>query len=163
MLNKIALFLLLITTWCVSLYFSRMLSGIYIGIGVIVVMIITVFSFKSAVITSSSEFLFLQFGFYKYILDKINTSLVKVFKICLSFLNPKTKYISILDYVFLNKDSDSNAVLTANILTLMPGTIGILMKKRYLIVHSLDKDYFSLGDMYNISTDIEKIDDDSLV
>lgn len=87
----------------------------------------------------------------------------KVFKICFQFLNPKTQFTSILDYVFLNKDSDAESALSANLLTLLPGTIGILMKKRYLIIHSLDKDYFSLTDIYNITNEINKIDDDSLI
>ena len=37
------------------------------------------------------------------------------------------------------------------------------MKKRYLIVQSLDKDYFSLVEMYNITNEVGKLDDDSLV
>ena len=37
------------------------------------------------------------------------------------------------------------------------------MKKRYLIVHSLDVEYFSQNEMYGITVDIAKIDDDSLV
>ena len=118
---------------------------------------------RLTLINDTTEFLFLQLGFYTYIFEKFNNSAANIFKICLQFLNPKTKFTSILDYVFLNKDSDAESSLTANLLTFLPGTIGILMKKRYLIVHSLDKDYFSLSEMYNITTEVGKIDDDSLV
>ena len=65
--------------------------------------------------------------------------------------------------MFLNRDSDAESAFTANLLTFLPGTIGILMKKRYLIVQSLDKDYFSLVEMYNITNEVGKLDDDSLV
>jgi multisubunit Na+/H+ antiporter MnhE subunit len=163
MLNKVAVFLLLFIVWCLSCFFSSTLTYQQLIIGFFVSIFITAFVFVNSIIISNSKFLFLQIGFYKYIFSKLNGSIVKSFSICLSFLNPNKKFVSILDYVFLNKDSDSNAVFTTNLLTLMPGTIGILVKKRYLIVHSLDKDYFNLTDMYNISMEIEKIDDDALV
>ena len=82
---------------------------------------------------------------------------------CLQFYQKENNFTSILDYVFLNKDSDAKSVLVANLLTLLPGTIGILMKKRYLIVHSLDLIYFSQAEMYDITVDVNKIDDDSLI
>ncbi len=163
MLNKITLFLLLFVVWCISLLFNGTFNIFLIIFGLIISITITVFVFRLTLINDTTEFLFLQLGFYTYIFEKFNNSAANIFKICLQFLNPKTKFTSILDYVFLNKDSDAESSLTANLLTFLPGTIGILMKKRYLIVHSLDKDYFSLSEMYNITTEVGKIDDDSLV
>jgi multisubunit Na+/H+ antiporter MnhE subunit len=163
MLNKVAVFLLLFVTWTATLFLLNIFNYYHLFFGFVASLVSTFFVFGASIIVSDSKFLFLQFGFYKYIFTKMNTSLTKVFKLCLEFMDADVKFTSILDYVFLNKDSDSNAVLCTNILTLMPATLGILMKKRYLIVHSIDKDYFSLGDMYNISVEVEKIDDDSLV
>ena len=163
MLNKFTLFLLLFAIWFISLFFANLLKFNYIAFGLFISIIITIFVFRLSIINNTTDFLFLQFGFYRYIFSKINNSIINVFKICLQFLNPKTEFTSILDYVFLNKDSDAESVLTANLLTLLPGTLGILMKKRYLIVHSLDKDYFSLAEMYNITNEVAKIDDDSLI
>ena len=163
MLNKFTLFLLLFAIWFVSLFFSGALTIGFILLGFFVSVVITIFVFSLSIINNNTEFLFLQFGFYRYIFEKINNNIINAFKISLQFLTPKTEFVSILDYVFLNKDSDAESALTANLLTLLPGTIGILMKKRYLIVHSLDKDYFSLAEMYNITNEVGKIDDDSLV
>lgn len=163
MLNKFTLFLLLFTIWFTSLFFAGSLTILFILIGFFSSLIITIFVFRLSIINNNTEFLFLQFGFYKYIFEKLNNNILNIFKICIQFLQPKTEFISILDYVFLNKDSDAESALTANLLTLLPGTIGILMKKRYLIVHSLDKDYFSLNEMYNITNEVGKIDDDSLI
>jgi multisubunit Na+/H+ antiporter MnhE subunit len=163
MLNKVTIFLLLFSVWAISLFFSDFLNLWTLLAGCVIALTITFFVFRLAIITSNTAFLFLQFGFYKYLFDKVNSKLLLVFKICFQFLNPKTEFTSILDYVFLNKDSDAESVFTANLLTVLPGTLGILMKKRYLIVHSLDKDHFSLSEMYNITNEVGKIDDDSLV
>ena len=81
----------------------------------------------------------------------------------MQFLKSNTEFTSIIDYVFLDKDSDAESSFTCNLLTLLPGTIGVLTKKRYLIVHSLDKEYFSLIEMYNITNEVGRLDDDSLV
>ena len=163
MLNKFTLFLLLFVVWLISLFFAKLFILPYIIFGFIVSIIISTFIFRMSIINKNTEFLFLQFGFYTYIFGKINSHITNVFKICFQFLSLNTEFTSILDYIFLNKDSDAESAFTANLLTLLPGTLGILMKKRYLIVHSLDKDYFSLAEMYNITTEIGKIDDDSLV
>jgi len=149
--------------WIIALFFSHAVNIILILAGFLISIIITMLAFKTSIVSQNTEFLFLQFGFYEYIFRKIINNFKNVFKICSQFYKRNTKFTSILDYVFLNKDSDSQSALAANLLTLLPGTIGILMKKRYLIVHSLDEKYFSLSEMYNITTEIGKIDDDSLI
>ena len=163
MLNKFTLFLLLFIVWCISLVFSGTFNILLLIFGFIISIVITLFVFGLGLMSDSTEFLFLQVSFYSYIFEKFNNNVLNIFKICLQFLNSKTEFTSILDYIFLNKDSDTETALTANLLTFLPGTIGILMQKRYLIVHSLDKDYFSLSEMYNIINEVNKIDDDSLV
>ncbi len=163
MLNKITLFLLLFTVWFVSAFFSNNLTIITILIGLISSIIIVVFVFKTSIMNNKTEFKFLQFNFYSYIFKQLNSNMTNVFKICLRFLKNDREFFPILDYVFLDKDSDTETAFTANLITLLPGTIGVLTKKRYLIVHSLDKDYFSLATMYDITNAVGKLDDDSLV
>lgn len=163
MLNKFTLFLLLFIMWIMALFFSHAINIALILAGLLISVVITIFTFKSSIVSQNTEFLFLQFGFYEYIFKKIIGNLKNVFKICSQFYKRKAQFTSILDYVFLNKDSDAESVLVANLLTLLPGTLGILMKKRYLIVHSLDEKYFSLAEMYNITMEVGKIDDDSLI
>jgi multisubunit Na+/H+ antiporter MnhE subunit len=104
--------------------------------------------------------LFFQFSFYWYIFVTLNKSFLRVIKLCFYLLNPFKKFTSIIDYIFLDKDSDSRAVLTANILSLQPGIIGTLLKKRYLIIHSMDESFFSLNDLYKTSSQVEEIKND---
>lgn len=163
MLNKFTLFFLLFTIWFSSAFFSNNLSINIILLGIFSSLIIVVFVFKTGIITSSTEFKFLQFNFYSYIFKQLNNNIINVFKICLQFLKPNTEFTSIIDYVFLDKDSDAESSFTCNLLIFLPGTIGVLTKKRYLIVHSLDQKYFSLIEMYNITNDVGKLDDDSLI
>ncbi len=163
MLNKFTLFLLLFTVWFALSFFSNNLSIPVIVYGAIASIIIVMFIFKTGIMTNSTEFKFLQFNFYAYILQQLNKNISNVFKICMQFLKSNTEFTSIIDYVFLDKDSDAESSFTCNLLTLLPGTIGVLTKKRYLIVHSLDKEYFSLIEMYNITNEVGRLDDDSLV
>lgn len=163
MLNKFTLFLLLFVMWIVALFFSHAINIALVLAGFLISILITIFVFKSSIVNQNTKFMFLQFGFYQYLFGKLINNIKNVFVICSLFYKKGTKFTSILDYVFLNKDSDAESVLVANLLTMLPGTIGILMKKRYLIVHSLDEKYFSLAEMYNITVEVGKIDDDSLI
>lgn len=163
MLNKFTLFLLLFTVWFTLSFFSNNLSIPVIVYGATASIIIVIFIFKTGIMTNSTEFKFLQFNFYAYILQQLNKNISNAFKICMQFLKSNTEFTSIIDYVFLDKDSDAESSFTCNLLTLLPGTIGVLTKKRYLIVHSLDKEYFSLIEMYNITNEVGRLDDDSLV
>ncbi|MDD2840106.1 MAG: Na+/H+ antiporter subunit E [Rickettsiales bacterium] len=163
MLNKFTLFLLLFIMWIIALFFSHAINIALILAGFLISIIITTFAFRSSIVGQNTEFIFLQFGFYQYVFGKVIHNIKNVFKICSQFYKKGTQFTSVLDYVFLNKDSDAESVLVANLLTLLPGTAGILMKKRYLIVHSLDEKYFSLAEMYNITMEVGKIDDDSLI
>jgi len=163
MLNRATIFLMLFFVWAIASLVSHMFTPFIVAMGLVVSLVVTVFVFRTAIIPSNVAFLFLQLGFYRYLFDKLSMNLTKVFKICLGFWNRRIEYTSILDYVFLNKDSDTEAVFVANLITILPGTIGFLVKKRYLIVHSLDKDYFSLSDMYNITNDASRLEDDSLI
>ncbi len=149
--------------WIVALFFSHAINIALVLAGFLISILITIFVFKSSIVSQNTKFMFLQFGFYQYIFGKLTNNIKNVFLICSKFYKKGTQFTSILDYVFLNKDSDAESVLVANLLTLLPGTIGILMKKRYLIVHSLDEKYFSLAEMYNITVEVGKIDDDSLI
>ncbi len=163
MLNKFTLFFLLFTIWFASSFFSGILSIVSLLIGFVVCLLIVFLVFKTSIMNNSTEFLFLQSSFYFYILKQVNKNFSNIFRICISFLRKDMEFTPILDYVYINKDSDSESAFTANLLTILPGTIGILMKKRYLIVQSLDSNYFSLVDMYNMTNDIGKLDDDSLI
>ena len=157
MLNKFILFCILYVMWILFSYIYNILTLPIIVIGLFISIFITMICFAKLIVTKHSTFLFLKFGFYIYVFEKIFTHFSKVLEICLNFVLPNVKYTSLIDYILLNKDSDSEAVFTANFMTLLPGTVGILMKKRYFIVQSLDISYFSLSEMYNISVQIAKL------
>ena len=163
MLNKFTLFLLLFTVWFAASFFTNNLTVITASVGLVASILIVMFVFKTSIMNNKTEFKFLQFNFYSYIFKQLNSHIINVFRICIRFLKNDREFFPILDYVFLDKDSDSETAFTANLITLLPGTIGVLTKKRYLIVHSLDKDYFSLVTMYDITNAVGKLDDDSLV
>ena len=163
MLNKITIFLLLFLSWIIGLFLIKEIKLFSVIFGFFTCIFIIIFLFKATIITNNTKFLFLQFSFYKYIFSKVFSKFFYIIDICSKFIDPKTKFTSIVDYIFLNKDSDSESGFIANLLNILPGTFGILMKKRYLIVHSLDLKYFSLKEMYDISNEVVGINDDSLI
>ena len=75
MLNKFTLFLLLFTVWFTLSFFSNNLSIPVIVYGAIASIIIVMFIFKTGIMTNSTEFKFLQFNFYAYILQQLNTKM----------------------------------------------------------------------------------------
>jgi multisubunit Na+/H+ antiporter MnhE subunit len=163
MLKKIILFFIILFAWVMMLLIRDELTYKTAAIGVPVSLVITTIMFSLLIYTNKNEFPFLHIYFYFYILSHLNKSFFKVIKICFMFLIPNTLFISVLDYILLNKDSNSSVILTSNLITLSPGTIGILMNKRHLIVHSIDAKFFNIKDLNNIMDNIDKINDDLLV
>jgi len=161
MLNAITLFFILFVFWI----FNAVLVGItplLIFIRLILSSLIAFICWRLNIISSKSSFMILQFGFYKFIFNKIIENLSNVFRLSFQFLNPKHEFKPILDYVFLDKDKDSEIALGVNLITFLAGTICVAVKKRYVIVHSLGKEYFSPAEMYDISSQLDKVYDDVL-
>jgi len=165
MINISTLFLVLFVTWILYGVISDLIivSTLFIISGFVLSGIISLLVWKLRIINTKTQFLFLQFGFYKYIFHKINESFFNVFRMAFAFLKIKQNFNPALDYIFLNKDDDSEIALCVNIITSLPGTICVAIKKRYIVVHSLHPSYFSLSDMYAVSSEINSVYDDSLI
>lgn len=161
MLNSITLFFILFVFWLFSSIFVG-LNPLFIFIGGVICASIAFMCWRLGIINAKTSFMILQFGFYKFLFVNINKKLSSVISICIKFLNPKYKFKPVLDYVFLNKDSDAEAVLGVNLINMFPATICVAVKKRYIIVHSLGAEYFSPSEMYYISSGLGKVYDDSL-
>jgi len=161
MLNAITLFFILFIFWI----FNVVLIGInplLIFIGLIISSSIAFICWRLNIIGSKSSFMILQFGFYKFIFSKISQNLSNVFRLSFQFLNPKHEFKPIIDYIFLDKDKDSEIALGVNLITFLAGTICVAVKKRYVIIHSLGTEYFSPAEMYDISSQLDKVYDDTL-
>lgn len=163
MLSVSTLFVVLYFFWGLILLLGGDISIPVMAIGGCVCLYIAYLSWKLKVTVESDQFMFLQAGFYKFIFKMINNRFGSAFRLASEFLNPKKEFQPLLDYVFLNKDSTAEVTLAVNLLMAMPGIIAVATKKRYIIVHSLGDSYFTLTDMFNISNEISKVHDDSLI
>jgi multisubunit Na+/H+ antiporter MnhE subunit len=161
MLNGITLFFILFILWIFSTLFIH-ITPFFIFLGLFVTAFIAFISWRLGLVNSKTSFMVLQFGFYKFFFKKLTETSCRIIKLSLQFLNPKYKFAPILDYVFLNKDNDAEVALVVNLIIALPGTICVAIKKRYIIVHSVGKEYFSSDEMYEISNQVGKVYDDSL-
>jgi multisubunit Na+/H+ antiporter MnhE subunit len=163
MLNVSTLFLVLFSFWMIISVSADNISGEVVAIGFVCSVIIVALSYKIRIISKKNVFLFLQLGFYKYLFEFVNDNFFNSFKVAYSFIRIKPDIDPIIDFIFLDKDDDSEISLYSNSLNLIPGILCFSIKKRYVVIHSLNKDIFSLFDIYVTSNKVGLVHDDSLV
>lgn len=163
MVNTSTLFLILLTLWIIILGLSGNFSPDLLLLGMVSSVTISTFSGKIRIVHEKDSFLFLQFGFYKYIWKMLNENFMQNFTLAFDFLFRRENIEPVVDFIFLNKNEDAEVGLCVNVITLKPGSICIAMKKKYVIVHMINKNYFSLVDMFSISKEVSLVHDDSLI
>ncbi|MFC1659079.1 Na+/H+ antiporter subunit E [Pseudomonadota bacterium] len=163
MLNVSTLFLILFSFWMIISISVGITSAIIFSIGFFMSIVIAAVSYKIRIIDKKTSFLFLQLGFYKYVFELVNESFFNNFKVAYSFIRKNPKIDPIIDFIFLDKDNDPEIALYVNSLNLTPGVLCFSIKKRYVLIHSLDKNLFTLFDIYNTSNKVGLVNDDSLV
>lgn len=157
------LFFVLLFAWLFCCVLVGALSFLYFLLGMIVAGIVSFTCWRLRITSPRAQFLFLQINFYRYVIKKLIKNTPNIFKLTFQFLNPNYKFKPILDFVFLDKDKDTEIALCVNLLTALPGSLATAIKKRYVIVHSLGEEYFNLGEMYNMSNEISIAHDDALI
>mgnify|MGYP003305380574 CR=1 FL=1 len=162
MLNKFTLFLLLFVIWLISLLVSHSFTLTFILFGVFVSLFITIFAFKSSIINPGTEFLFLQFGFYRFIFNKVNNSFYYTVMFAYKILTGKS-FAPLVDYIYLENDDIYETALLVNTLNMLPGVICMVVKRRYIVVYSVGYEYFIPTDIFLFNQDIVSAYDDSLV
>jgi multisubunit Na+/H+ antiporter MnhE subunit len=163
MLNVSTLFLILFTFWMIISASADFVYPSFIILGLLSSIIVTIIAYKIRILNKEHPFLFLQIGFYKYLFGITNQNFFKNFKTAFEFIKKNPKIDPVVDFILLNKNNDSEIALYTTSLGLVPGVLCFSIKRKYIVVHLLDKDYFSLLDMYNANKAVSSVYDDSLI
>jgi len=163
MLNVSTLFLILFAFWMIISTSADFIQPSFIILGLLSSMVITIIAYRIRILNKERPFLFLQISFYKYLFGIINQNFFKNFKTAFEFIKKNPKIDPIVDFILLDKDNDSEIALYTISLGLVPGVLCFSIKRKYIVVHLLDKDYFSLLDMYDANKTVSSVYDDSLI
>lgn len=163
MLNVSTLFLILFAFWMAMSVSANFITIPFILLGLLSSIIISVIAYRIKILNPKHQFLFLQIGFYNYLFGIINQNFFKNFKTAFEFIKKEPNIDPVVDYIFVDKENDSETALFVASLGLIPGAICFAIKKKYLIVHLLDKQYLSLLDIHNANIAVSSVYDDSIV
>jgi len=161
MINIFNLFLVLLFFWFIFAGAGGVLSWLYLFLGIIVSATISLIAWKIKLINQSTDFLFLNLGFYKHFCKLIFCSFFKsialLFSSSFKTLNPVTYYLPI------TKQNSSELALFMSTISLIPGLFCLGLKDDELIIHALDEKYFKQSKINEIYNNLKSIKDDRLV
>lgn len=163
MANIFTLFLILYGIWTSLIIMEELYDPFMFLVGLFACGFLSYGARKMSFVTGRSQFFYLQFGYYKFLKVFLREYILNSFKLAHSFLNLKYKFKPVADYLLIEKEYDEESVLFVNALNLIPGSICMILKRRYIVVHSLDDFYITKNDLFELSKRVSTVHDDSLV
>ena len=158
------LFFINFGVWVILFLSSGHLSSFCLLVGIFLSFLVSHLALRLRLIFKKNDYLFLQLGFYKFIFSKVNNAFYYSIKFAYKILTNKTKDFSpFIDYIYLENDDICETCLLVNVLNMLPGVTCIVVKKKYLVVHSLGFEYFIPSDTFLFNQEISKVYDDSLI
>lgn len=163
MLTFFTLFFILFSLWLVLFLFNSMFSVSIILFGLFITILITIVVLKLKLYNYRNEFIFLQFGFYKMLAQKLIVSFGENLYLAFQFILPSNNIDPVVDYLFNENDNIYENNLTCNIFNLSFGVVSCLIKNQCFFIHSMNSIFFSPNQLYFLNIETQKINDDSLV
>ena len=163
MLLFFSLFFILFGFWVILFLFNSYFTFTVLLIGCIISLLITIVSIKLRLFSSRNEFLFLQLGFYKMIFSKLITYVSETLYLAFEFLKVNNYIDPVIDYLFVDDENIYENNLSNAALTLNAGIISAIIKNRCIIIHSMNKLFFTPNQLYFLSIESQKVNDDGLV
>lgn len=159
-----SLFFIYLSIWMILFLSSSQFNSLYLVVGVVISFIVAYLSVILKFVSKKGKFLFLQFGFYRFIFNKINNSFYYTTTFAYKILTGKTQsFTPLVDYIYLENDDIYETALLVNTLNMLPGVICITIKRRYIVVYSIGYEYFIPTDVFLFNQDIINAYDDSLI
>ena len=163
MLLFFTLFFILFGFWLILFIFNSYFTVPILVIGAISSVFITIITLKLRLFSFKSEFLFLQFGFYKMLLNKVINYISETFYLAFEFLKINNYIDPVIDYLSVENESIYENNLSSVMLSLNAGIISAVIKNKCIIVHSINKLFFTPNQLYFLSIESQKVIDDNLV
>jgi multisubunit Na+/H+ antiporter MnhE subunit len=161
MINIFNLFLVLLFCWFAFAFAGGVLSWFYLFLGIVASAIISLISWRIKLIDRTTDFLFLNLGFYQHFCKLIFLSFFKsMFLLVRSTL--KTNH-SITYYLPIKKQNNGELALFISTISLIPGLFCLGIKDEELVIHALDEKYFKQAKINELYNNIKSINDNRLV
>lgn len=163
MLLFFTLFFILFSFWLILFIFNSYFTISILIIGAIASIFITIITINLRLFSLKSEFLFLQFGFYKMLMKKFITYVSETFYLAFEFLKINNYIDPVVDYLSVENESIYENNLSSTMLSLNAGVISAIIKNKCIIIHSINKLFFTPNQLFFLSIESQKVNDDNLV
>lgn len=163
MLIFLTLFFTNLCIWLLLFLFNSSFSAVYFIVGIFVCVFISYLMMKLKIVNKKSNFLFLQFGFYKFIFSKIGSTFLYTIYLTLQFWKNNDNFEQVVDYLYIDNSNLNEVGLIVNTFNMMPGVICCATRKQYIIVHSLGYQYFIPSDIFILNDAVADIYDDNVM
>ena len=163
MLLFFTLFFIFYSFWVVLFIFNSMLNVYFLLLGVVISGIVAKVAISTKLYSERNEFIFLQFGFYKLLIQKICINFLENFYLAFEFMKPDNNLMPLLDYLFIENENINENALACNLLNLNFGCVAAVIKNQCIIIHSMNDLFFTPNQLYFLSIESQKINDDNLI
>lgn len=163
MLLFLTLFFIIFSIWCILFILNSLFNSLFLILGVLVSIFLTKITISLKLYTNRNQFMFLQFGFYKLVFNKLMIYFTENLYLAFQFLKPNNTIIPLLDYLFVENSDITENALACNILNLNTGCIASIIKNQCIIIHSMNELFFTPNQLYFLSVETKKINDDNLI
>ncbi len=138
--------------------------SIFYGIlGVFSSVIISIAAFHLKLIEKKSELLYLSLGFYSHFAKVFVKNFFSSIKFITIFSFARSPLLPIIYHVKIIEDSKVNLAILMATINMTTGLFAIGLQEDELLIHTLDKDYFSKFDFKRVCSNLKNINDDNIV
>ena len=163
MLLFFTLFFILFSFWVILFIFNSMFTITLLAVGIVISIIVSMLMIKLKLYSANSEFLCLQVGFYSMFIKKIIVVFTENIYLAFQFIKPNNTIDPVLVYLYIVNDNIFENSLANNILNMNFGIISAIIKNQCIIIHSINKLFFSPNQLYFLSLETQKVNDDGIV
>lgn len=164
MINIFNLFLLLLALWSSVVYTLFGFDYVYLVLGVVPALLISVACFNLRIINKKSELLYLSWGFYTYFVKLYCSNFFK--QILLQIMMVATPSIidpKVIKTVLKSSEDKKHAFLFESTIDFMAGYSVLEVHTDYILVGAINSEYAARFSSKAIFKKVNNINDDSLV
>ncbi|MBR2141100.1 MAG: hypothetical protein IJ853_01985 [Rickettsiales bacterium] len=134
-----------------------------LAIGIVISAMVATYAIKLKLYTLNNEFIFLQLGFYSMLIRRLIVVFTENIYLAFQFIKPDNTIDPVIDYLYVDDENMYDNSLANNMLNLNFGIISAIIKNQCLIIHSINSLFFSPNQLYFLSLDTQRINDDNII
>ena len=163
MLLFFTLFFTLFSFWILLFIFNSTITIGLLAIGIVISAMVATYAIKLTLYTLNNEFIFLQLGFYSMLIRRLIVVFTENIYLAFQFIKPDNTIDPVIDYLYVDDENMYDNSLANNMLNLNSGIISAIIKNQCLIIHSINSLFYSPNQLYFLSLDTQRINDDNII